>query len=403
MAPRKPKTEDFDEVQILSDLSTLFSSTLELKPTLQGAINLVNHITKADACFLYLSDPATNELVLSASKTPHPQEIGQLRIKLGEGITGWVAQHHKPVAISKGAHEDKRFLNALPEDRFEAFLSVPILIKNNVVGVINAQHKKQHDYSPRLIKLLAAIGKQVGGAIETARLYDETRRRAKAFDTLTAVSHTLAQDQYPDEIMQLIVNMTAQMMRSNSCAVMLLDEKKKELKIVAAHSLDPEYRTKPPVKIQGSLSGKVIQTKQPITVKDVRKEPSYQFRDLAIRSGLVSLLSVPMIYKNKALGVFNSYTPTEHAFTKEEIIFAQSVANQCAAAIENTRLLSEKLAAQEALETRKMVERAKGLLMTIKNIPEAEAFREIQRQSMDRRKTMKEIAEAIILAHEMNA
>jgi GAF domain-containing protein len=401
MPKKNTKANEFDELKIVSDLSTLFSSTLELKQTLQETISLVSRITNADACFLYLSDSVTGELVLSASKTPHPQEIGQLRLKPGEGITGWVAQHQKPVAIGQDAQKDPRFLKALPEDKFEAFLSVPVLIKNNVVGVLNVQHKKAQDFPARLIELVSTIGKQVGGAIETARLYEETRRRAKAIETLSAVSHTLTQDHYPEEIMQLIVNMTAQMMRSNSCAIMLLDDKKKELKIVAAHSLDPEYRTKPPVKVQGSLSGKVVLTKQPIVVRDVRKDMSYQFRDLAVRQGLVSLVSVPMVYKGKVFGVFNSYTPVEHHFTKDEIAFVQSVANQCAAAIENTRLLSEKLAAQEALETRKVVEKAKGLLMKNKNMTEPDAFREIQRQSMDRRKSMKEIAEAVILAYEM--
>jgi GAF domain-containing protein len=171
--------------------------------------------------------------------------------------------------------------------------------------------------------------------------------------------------------------------------------------VVATQSLDPGYRNKPAVKVNGSLSGRTILTRQPVIIRDVRKEQSYQYRDLAIKQGLVSLLSVPMMYKSKILGILNSYTPVEHQFTADEISFAQSVANQCAAAIENTRLLSEKLAAQEALETRKVVERAKGLLMEQKKLSEPEAFREIQRQSMDRRKTMKEISEAIILAHEM--
>jgi len=402
--PKKVLPKDgWDELSIFSDLSTLFASTLELQPTLQETINLVSKLTKADSCFLYLKDQVAGDLVLSASKTPHPQEIGHLRLKMGEGITGWVAKSHKLVAISKGAHKDPRFVGALPEDRYEAFLAVPVLVKENLVGVINVQHKKAHEHSPRLIKLLSTIGRQVGAAIETARLYAQTRRRAKALEALNAVSHTLVQDRYPEEIMQLIVNMTAQMMGSNICSIMLLDDKSRELRVVAAQSLDPRYRDKPPVKVHSSLTGKTVLTKSPVVVKDVRKEESYQFRDLAIQTGLVSLLSVPMLFKNKVLGVMNSYTAAEHEFNHEEIGFAQSVANQCAAAIENTRLLSEKLAAQDALETRKLVERAKGLLMQQKGIAEPEAFREIQRQSMDRRKSMKDISEAIILAHELGS
>lgn len=392
---------DIDELKVISDLSTLFASTLELQQTLNETIGLVSRLTKADACFLYLHDLSSHDLVLSASKTPHPQEIGHFRVKMGEGITGWVAKHHKPVAIAKGAHEDPRFIGALPEDRYEAFLSVPVMIKNDVIGVINVQHKRSHAHSPRLVNLLTQIGRQVGSAIETARLYDETRRRAKTLEALTAVSHTIAQDRYPEEIMQLIVNMTAQMMGSNICSIMLVDDKNQELRIVASQSLDPGYRDKPPVKLHGSISGKSVHAKKPIQIKDVRKESSYQFRDLAIKQGLVALLSVPMMYKDKALGILNVYKPTEHTFTGDEISFAQSVANQCAAAIENTRLLSEKLAAQEALESRKLIERAKGILMQQKKMPEQDAFREIQRQSMDRRKSMKEISEAIILAHEM--
>lgn len=395
------KSESLDELKIFSDLSTLFASTLELNQTLQETINLVSHLTKANACFLYLYESHTQNLVLSASQTPHPQEVGRLRLTMEEGITGWVAKHQKMVVLSKGAHKDPRFLGAFPEDRYEAFLSAPILIKNNLIGVINIQHKNQHAYSPRLIKILSMICHQVGSAIETARLYDETRRRARAMEALTAVSTTLAQDRYMDDIMQMIVNMTAQMMGANICSVQLLDEKKQELRMVAAQSLDPAYLTKPAVTVNNSLSGKAIKTKQPVIVKDVRKEHSYQFRDLAIRQGLVSLLSAPMLYKSKVLGIINLYKPVEHHFTHEEISFVQSVANQCASAIENTKLLSEKLAAQEALEARKLIDRAKGLLMKVRKLSEEEAFREIQRQSMDHRKSMKEISEAIILAQEM--
>lgn len=398
---RKPKEEKWDELKIFSDLSSLFASTLEVNQTLGETINLVSGLAKADACFLYLIDHASNDLVLSASKTPHPHEIGHLRLKMGEGITGWVAKHHKVVALSKDAYKDPRSRGALPEDQYEAFLSIPILIKNKPVGVINVQHRRPHQHSPRLINMLSTIGRQVGSAIETARLYDETRRRSRALEALSAVSHTLNQDRYPEEIMQLIVNMTAQMMGSTICSIMLLDDKSHDLRIVASQSLDPGYRDKPPVKVNGSLSGRTVLTKQAVVISDVRKETSYQYRDLAIKQGLVSLLSVPMMFKEKVLGIVNTYTSSEHQFTADEIAFVQSVANQCAAAIENTRLLSEKLAAQEALEARKLIERAKGILMNQKKISEQDSFREIQRQSMDRRKSMKEISEAIILAHEL--
>src|SRR3954468_22175011 len=110
----KVKEDDWDELKIFSDLSTLFASTLELNQTLDETIGLVSRLTKADACFLYLIDHAANDLVLSASKTPHPHEIGHLRLKMGEGITGWVAKHQKVVALARDAYKDPRFRGALP-------------------------------------------------------------------------------------------------------------------------------------------------------------------------------------------------------------------------------------------------------------------------------------------------
>jgi signal transduction protein with GAF and PtsI domain len=204
MAKATIKDQEWDELEIFSSLSSLFASTLELQETLDETVRLISGLTKADACFLYLSDHSSKDLILSASKTPHPHEIGHIRLKVGEGITGWVAKHQKPVSIPKRAHLDPRFIGMLPEDDFEAFLSVPISIKNNVVGVINIQHKKPHAHSKRFINLLTTIGRQIGAAIETARLYKETQKRSKALEALSAVSHTITQDHYPEEIMQLI-------------------------------------------------------------------------------------------------------------------------------------------------------------------------------------------------------
>lgn len=390
-----------EELNLLHKITHIIGSTLELKPMLQEIVSLVTSVTKADACFLYLREQSS--LVLSASKTPHPGEVGSLRLSMGEGITGWVAQHKKPLAIPEKAHDDHRFkfFQNLPEDRYEAFLSVPILIRDSVTGVINVQHRKPHKHDERTMTLLATIARQIGGAIENARLYEETKRRAQAIQTLSAVSHTVASNRYPEEVLQLIVSMTASLLGSKICSVMLLDDEKQELKIAATQSLSEAYRNKPSIKVSQSISGQAVLQKKPIVVRDVRKDKQFSFPDIAAAEGLVSLLSVPMLSKDKVIGVINTYTAHEHEFSKEDISVLQSVANQCASAIEQTRLLTEKLAAQEALETRKLVERAKGFLMKKRGLSEPEAFREIQKQSMDRRKTMKEIAEAILLVEEL--
>lgn len=406
--PRAKKTSGSlnasEELDLLHQITQIIGSTLELKTMLQEIVALVSRMTKADACFLYLYEAAESSLLLSASKTPHPSEVGNLRLKLGEGITGWVAQHKKPLAIAERAHEDSRFkfFQSLPEDRYEAFLSVPILIRETLTGVINVQHKKTVAYTEPELKLLSTIARQVGGAIENARLYEETKRRAQAIQTLSAVSNTVTSNRYLEEILQMIVNMTASLLGSKIFSVMLLDDDGKELKIAATQSLSDSYRNKPPLKVGQSISGLAVQQKKPIAVADVRKDKRFGAPDVAASEGLVSMLSVPMLLKDKAIGVINTYTAQEYSFTKDDIEVLQAVANQCASAITQTRLLTEKLAAQEALETRKLVERAKGILMKQRGIAEPEAFREIQKQSMDRRKTMKEIAEAILLAEELH-
>ena len=155
---------------------------------------------------------------------------------------------------------------------------------------------------------------------------------------------------------------------------------------------------KPGLKVGQSVSGRVVQEKRPIHVSDVTKEPAYTYPDVAKKEGIVSLLSVPMMIKDRVIGVINSYTQSEHNFTKEEISILQAVANQAAVAIENTNLSQEILTAREALESRKLVERAKGILMRELGVSEDEAYKKIHKKSMDMRKSMKEVAEALILA-----
>ena len=392
------------EVEVLHRISESIRGTLDLEAVLRHIVEVVEEVTKADACLLYLLSPHRDELVLRASHTPHPKLIGRVSVGMGEGITGWVAREKVRVVIPRNASDDPRFkfFHNLPEDRYQAFVSVPIVTKQDVVGVINVQHKRAKRYQEAELALLSTIANQVGGAIENARLYEEMRRQALQIETLSQVSETVASDRMIEDVLQLIVTMTAQMMNSTICSIMLIDESTRELRIVATQSLSEGYRRKPPLKIGQSMSGKAVQEKHPIYVPDVRKEKGYVYQDLAKQEGLCSLLSVPMMTKDKVVGVINAYTSTLHSFGPEEVKTLQAIATQAAVAIEHTRLLEKSFEMQEALLVRKLVERAKGYLMTSRKLSEPEAFRLLQRQSMNMRKSMREIAEAIILASELD-
>jgi GAF domain-containing protein len=220
-------------------------------------------------------------------------------------------------------------------------------------------------------------------------------------ETLSQVSETVTSNRLIEDVLQLLVTMTAQMMNSKICSIMLLNEANGELRIAATQSLSEQYRRKPNLKVGQSISGRAVQERRPIIVADVTKERDYMYPDLARKEGLCSLLSVPMMIREKAVGVINCYTSVPHAFTSEEVKLLQAIANQVAIAIEHTTLLEKSFEMQEALAVRKLLDRAKGYLMRSKKLTEEEAFRLIQRQSMDLRKSMREIAEAVLVAGEI--
>jgi signal transduction protein with GAF and PtsI domain len=388
------------ELLVLHQVAQHISSNLELGELLDRIVNMVIKVTGADSCFIYLYDKTASELVLRAANSRRAEVVGGIRLKLGEGVTGWAAKEKKPVALSSKAYNDPRFksFTALAEDKYEAFLAIPILAKGRIIGVMNVHNKKEHEYPEDRINLLFTISKYLGSAIQNAIVYDEVNRKAKQLDLLSEVSRTIVSDYYLKEILQLIVTMTAQVMGSKICSIMLLDEKKQDLVIAATQSLSQDYVNKPNLKVGQSISGKVVMEKRPLTVLDVTKEPGYMFPRVAKKEGLVSMLCVPMMLKDRIIGVINSYTQKEYRFSDEEVAILQAIGNQAAVAIENTRLDQEILAAKDALETRKIVERAKGVLMRDLGVGEDEAYRKIHKKSMDLRKSMREVAEAIIVA-----
>lgn len=229
----------------------------------------------------------------------------------------------------------------------------------------------------------------------------EDRSYQEQIRALTKISKAIASELYLEDILRLIVVVTAQAMGSNICSLMLIDEKTNELVIRATQSISDEYNRKQPLKIGEGIAGKVVKQNKPIVIKDVTKEKEYKYADIARKEGLCSLLCVPLAVKGKVIGVINCYTASPHDFTETEINILTSIANQAAVAIENTELMVKSKVIQEELEARKKIERAKGILMRDENLTEEEAYTKLQRYSMSHRKTMREIAEAIILSSDM--
>lgn len=160
-------------IDFLHEIGSRMAASDPLHVVLNRILDFASSLIQCDSCFIYLLED--RQLVLRASKNPHADVVDRLGISLGQGITGWVGWHREPVAISSGALKDPRFkrFRNLPEDSFEAFLSVPILCRSKLVGVMNLQHRQPYQHSEQEVRLLAAVGYLVGGELERARLESE--------------------------------------------------------------------------------------------------------------------------------------------------------------------------------------------------------------------------------------
>jgi signal transduction protein with GAF and PtsI domain len=173
-----PKTKEVElrlqrteqQLRLFQKISRFMVREMSLQEVLQGVVSLIVEFTECDSCLVYLLD--NEELVLCASNTPHPSTIGKIRLKLSEGLTGWVARERKLLAISREAYKDARFktFGELPEDSYEAFLSAPVIARNRVVGVINVQHRMPHPHTGQEMEVLTTVGEQVGCVLVLARM-----------------------------------------------------------------------------------------------------------------------------------------------------------------------------------------------------------------------------------------
>ena len=226
----------------------------------------------------------------------------------------------------------------------------------------------------------------------------------KYIKALIDISSAITSEQYLEDILKLIVMVTARVTGVEICSLWLIDESEKPVKIrlKATQAIEPEYVRDRALTMKEGVVGFVITHNQPLTVKDVLKDPRFKEKEMAKKLGLVSMVSVPLQVKDeKVIGVLNCFTAKPHEFSETEVNLITAVANQAAVAILNTELMVKTKVIQEELETRKLVERAKEVLMRKRNMGGDEAHRWIQKRSMDSRKSTRHIAEAILLSDEI--
>ncbi len=226
----------------------------------------------------------------------------------------------------------------------------------------------------------------------------------KYIKTLMDISRAITSDLFHEDLLKLIVLLTAKMVGADICSLWLIDETESppKIRLKATQAIDPEYVKDRALNLDQGVVGHVASTKKPLTIKNVMRSKRFKEKEMARKLGLVSMVGVPLKLKNdKVVGVLNCFTAFPYEFTETEINALTTVANQAAVAILNTELMVKTRVIQEELESRKQIEKAKEILMMSRQMKGDEAYRWMQKRSMDSRKTMLEVAEAIILSNEI--
>jgi signal transduction protein with GAF and PtsI domain len=233
---------------------------------------------------------------------------------------------------------------------------------------------------------------------------DTTESHDKYIKALMDISRAITSDFYIEDILKLIVMVTAKVTGVEICSLWLVDENQTPPRMIlkATQAIDPEYWKDRSLELDEGVVGNVISNKLPMAICNVLEEPRFKEKEMAKNLGLVSMLGVPLQVKDgRAIGVLNCFTSVPHDFSEMEVNLVQTVANQAAVAIMNTELVVQTKVVQEELETRKLVDRAKEILMKRRNKSGEEAYQWIRKRSMDTRKPLRQVAEAILLSDEL--
>ncbi len=231
-----------------------------------------------------------------------------------------------------------------------------------------------------------------------------TKTHDEYIKALTDISHAITSDIYLEDLLKLVVIVTANAMNVAICSLWLIDESEKpsKIRLKATQAIAPEYIKDRSLNLDEGVVGYVATNKEPLLIKNVLKNQMFKEKEMANKLGLISMVGVPLMLKDdKVIGVLNCFTSSPYDFSETEVNLLTAVANQAAVAILNTELMVKTKVIQEELETRKTVDRAKEILMKRRGMKVDEAYRWIQKRSMDTRKSIRNVAEAVLLSDEL--
>jgi signal transduction histidine kinase len=347
----------YERLNLLHNVSNVIHSTLEPQEALQLILSEAVGMMRASSGSLVLINPTTNFLEIQASKGL-PENAAELKLRVGEGITGWVARVGKPARIGDVA-KDPRYIMLQRNVRSE--LAVPLEVNGEVRGVLNVDSDNENAFSAEDQELLEALAVQAARVIQNTWLYEQLRLKARLFESLANVSRTINSTLNLDDALHVVTAEACALMRAKMCSLMMLDDSHEWLDLRASHGAGDEYLSKPRLSVGESLLGVVVRRKKPLQVANVQISTRYQNVDVARHEGLVSLLSVPLLFAGQAIGTLSVYTGQPYNFSNEEIRILSALAELSAIAIEKARLYERIVDVEEQLRQNEKLS-ALGLL-----------------------------------------